>query len=113
METTDNDEDAWKTGIRVVAAADCEDDDDDGCWKNSPTLIEVVESASDEVDASARGTRGETTTTVGLLLAVVVDEVVEAVTGIEEGSGGGGLGERVESSQAVIQPSYAWNSSLS
>lgn len=42
--------------------------------------------------------------TISLLLMTVV-EAVETVTGMEEGSGGGGEGERVESSQAVIQPS--------
>ncbi len=44
-------------------------------------------------------------------LVVVLDEVV---IGMDEGSGGGasGVGESVESSQAVIQPSYAWNSSF-
>lgn len=47
-----------------------------------------------------------------LLIAV---DVVDVVIGTEDGSGGGeaGLGESVESSQAVIHPSYAWNSSLS
>lgn len=51
----------------------------------------------------------EVVTTSTLLLKMVVEviDVVEAVTGIEDGSGGGAeeLGDRVESSQAVIQPS--------
>lgn len=98
VETTDNTGDELYTGIRVVAAAGF-----DG--KNSPPWIVVVRFVSDEVGVSAWG--ADSTTTAALLLAMVAEEVMEVVTGIDEGRGGGGLGEKVESSQAVIHPSYA------
>ena len=81
-----------------------------GDSKNSPGLADFL----DAVLVSGRADEGVETSMTCWTGAAVVDAAsllldLDAKMGTEEGSGGGteGPGARVESNQAVIQPSYA------
>ena len=96
------------TGTKVVAT-----EGSDGDWKISPRLVDlavlsaaVAEEGMVEVESVSTCCSWSRADVVGMARLVAALEEV-AVMGTDDGRGGGasGVGERVESSQAVIQPS--------